>query len=130
MSYDLYDFTESLNVAGVEPTRIEHCSLAFGCSTEGFAQWEGGFVCHTRSGAPWVFLFGWCDTTGWGCQDGAYAVDYDHEPTREELDAAWKAEMGSDHEFQPADFDETPADINRFLVGELDRWGAPVKADG
>ena len=130
MSYDLYDFTESLNVAGVEPTRVEHCALAFGDSPEGYGSWHGGFVCHTRSGAPWVFVFGWCDTTGWGCQDGAYVVDFDHEPTREEIDAAWKDELGDmGGLFEPEDFDEAPADINRYLVGELDRWGAPVKPD-
>jgi hypothetical protein len=128
MGYDLYDFTESLAVAGVEQSRVEHCSLGFGWSPEGYGSWEGGFVCHTRTGKPWLFVFGWCDTTGWGCQDGAYTAEFDREPTRDELRAAW-ADVLSNHDFDEAieEADEAPADINRYLTGELDKFGAPVK---
>jgi hypothetical protein len=122
MAYDLYDFTESLSVAGVEQARVEHCSVGFGDSPEGYGSWEGGFVCHTRSGKPWIFVFGWCDTTGWGCQDGAWVIEYDHEPTEAELRASWDKEMEYS-EWEPLwrERDEAPADVNRYLVGELDR---------
>lgn len=129
MSFDLYDFTESLDRVGIPPTRIEHCSLAFGTSPEGWASWQGGFVCHTRSGKPWLFVFGWCDTTGWGCQDGAEVREYDHEPTRDEIAAAWDEDENYYRfrdTFQPEEFAESPADVNRFLAGELDRWGEPT----
>lgn len=121
MSYDLYDFKESLNIAGIEPTRIEHCSLGFGDSPDGYGSWEGGFVCHTRSGKPWVFVFGWCDTTGWGCQDGAYVVEYDHEPSEDEIREAWGTHLYTTERLSEmlrlADSD--PIDLNRFLRGEI-----------
>lgn len=119
MSYDLCDFTESLNVAGVEPNRVEHCSLSFGDSPEGGGSWHGGFVCHTRSGKPWLFVFGWCDYTGWGCQDGAWVVEFDKEPTGDEVRAAWVEQQGNYAiDALLAQADEVPTDINRHLQGE------------
>lgn len=127
MAYDLYDFTESLSVAGVPQQRIAHCEWAFGEQGD-YAEWEGGFVCHARSGKPWVFVFGWCDTTGWGCQDGAYVAEFDARPSFDECERAWtEAGLGTDMPWSGGD--EHPTDINRLLVGELDRWGDPIKPE-
>jgi hypothetical protein len=128
MSYDLYDFTESLRIAGVEPQRVAHVTLAFGESPEGYGSWEGGFVCHTRSGKPWVFVFGWCDTTGWGCQDGAWVYEFDAEPTEEQVRQAWSEAMGGgiDPEMW-AQADRDPIDLKRYLLGEIDVWGKVLK---
>lgn len=116
MAYDLFDFTESLSVAGVPEQRVEHCSFAFG--EQGcMAEWEGGFVCHTRSGKPWIFVFGWCDTTGWGCQDAAWVVEFESEPTAEQIDAAWRAQMSAAPPVGNGDRD--PIDLNRHLRGEV-----------
>jgi hypothetical protein len=115
MAYDLYDFTESLSVAGVPEQRVEHCSFAFG-EQGGYAEWEGGFVCHTRSGKPWIFVFGWCDTTGWGCQDGAWVVEFDTEPSVEQIVGEWRKQMHGEPPITLADRD--PIDLNRHLRGE------------
>jgi hypothetical protein len=116
-TYDLYDFTESLNIAGVPKGRIEYCSFAFGDSPEGWGSWHGGFVCHTRTGSPWLFVFGWCDTTGWGCQDGAWAVEFQEEPDKDAIIVAWKDQMYGDPPLE--DGDHAPIDINRYLRGEI-----------
>ena len=31
--------------------------------------WTGGFVLKLKDGR-FAYLTGWCDYTGWGCQDG------------------------------------------------------------
>lgn len=125
MAYDLYDFTESLERAGLPVLAVERCSLAFGRSPEGYASWEGGFVLLLRTG-EWAFLHGWCDTTGWGCQDGAALDRFDHEPTPDDLHAAWTAAWSYQERAPIDDADVDPADLGRFLRGELDRWGSPV----
>lgn len=123
MAYDLYDFTESLERVSIPRDAVETVIAATGENGD-YAEWSGGFLLKLKDGR-YALVSGWCDTTGWGCQDGAYVRDYDHEPTREELDTAWGEDLyGSLAEaFQPEDFDETPADLNRFLVGEIDRFG-------
>lgn len=123
MGYDLYDFTHSLEAVSIPITRMEHCSLGFGYSPEGYGSWTGGFVCHTRSGAPWVLVCGWCDTTGWGCQDGAQAFEFDHEPTAEEVREAFIGYCGEWSAEALDDPDVDPADLNRMLRGEIDQWG-------
>jgi hypothetical protein len=46
--------------------------LAFHDSGEGdlFAEWDGAGVFRLADGR-YVSAWGWCDTTGWGCQDDA-----------------------------------------------------------
>lgn len=39
-------------------------------SPEGYGSWEGWCVVLLKDGR-WACLEGWCDTSGWGCQDNA-----------------------------------------------------------
>lgn len=123
MSFDLYDFSEILDAAGVD-IRVEHCSLGFGSSREGGGAWEGGFVCHTRSGKPWLFVFGRCGYPSYDGQDGAWIVEFDKEPTHEEIKAAWgtRKDMTSINELL-ATADKYPLDVNRYLSGEINKYG-------
>jgi len=65
--YSLYDFTESLDRQGIKADQVEVVIGAHGTDEGG---WEGGFVMKMRDGG-YAYLSGWCDYTGWGCQDGA-----------------------------------------------------------
>lgn len=100
MSYDLYDFTETIRLMDIEPESIERVMFAWGHSPEGYGSWEGGFVMHLHDsldhpvGATHIYAFGWCDTTGWGCQDGAACAYYDHVPTFGECAVAFETEFG------------------------------------
>lgn len=89
---------------------------AAGESPEGFGSWEGAFVLKLADGG-YAFVFGWCDTTGWGCQDDAYLYRFADHPTPEQLRAAWADEMGAS-DF-PRDGDQDPADLNRWVQGEV-----------
>lgn len=124
MAYDLYDFTESMTQVDVNPGNVAACILGFGDSPEGYASWEGGFLLHMKAGEPYALVTGWCDTTGWGCQDGAQVDYFDHEPTLDEIRAAWTAAWGGNAPLD--DPDEMPTDVNRYLAGEIDRWGAAL----
>jgi hypothetical protein len=131
VSFDLFDFKETLNITGHDPQCIESVRWGFGHSPEGGGSWEGGFVFRTDprkdlSVMTWVFVFGWCDYTGWGCQDGAWSVEYNHPPSRQELEQAWKKEWYGDlppHEH----WDFMPADLNRWVKGEVDEWGNKIE---
>jgi hypothetical protein len=70
--YALYDFTESLNQVDLGASVLEVIK-AWGRSPEGHCSWEGGFVLRLADGR-YAYLTGWCDTTGWGCQDGTDLV--------------------------------------------------------
>jgi hypothetical protein len=110
--FTLADFTESLARVPLERSSIARVSRAVGCSPEDFGSWEGGFVLELRA-RRWAFLFGWCDTTGWGCQDGAYLAFFRDEPTIEQLEVAWLAKMSSQ---MPRDWAEDPIDLNLWLA--------------
>lgn len=134
MSYDLQDFTYSLDRVNIPLQAIDSCSLGFGYSPEGWNSWEGGFVVLLRAGEkPWAFIFGWCDTTGWGCKDGAWVRFFEHEPDAGEISAAWTTDFATHQEassFLNSEVwgtqDRDPADINRLLRGEIDVWGTPT----
>ena len=68
-SYNVYDFTESLGRAGIALADIERVWAAWGHSPEDYGSWEGGFLLAMKDGRV-AYVWGWCDTTGWGCQDG------------------------------------------------------------
>lgn len=36
-----------------------------------YAEWEGQLLARLKDGR-YIFVGGWCDTTGWGCQDGTF----------------------------------------------------------
>jgi len=100
MSYDLYDFTETIRLVDVDPESIESVTFAWGYSPEGFGSWEGGFVLRLHDsldhpvGAKYIYVFGWCDTSGWGCQDGAGCAYFEISPSFTDCARAWEEEFG------------------------------------
>ena len=109
--YTLYDFTESLDRVDLKGHKLESVVRAWGFSPEGYASWEGGFVLHFGDG-QYAYLSGWCDTTGWGCQDG---VDIKWANSIEEL--ALPTEYSPDWKGVSTliDWDEYPADLNLWI---------------
>lgn len=68
MSYALDDFTESLEKVGLDPLHILCVVAAWGENGD-CAEWQGGFLMRAEiegKGRPYVYLSGWCDTSGWG----------------------------------------------------------------
>lgn len=81
MSYTTDDFKYSINGGysrGAQlPAKPVSVLYAYGqvdengaCCTECGGEWEGGFVVKLENGKI-AHVTGWCDYTGWGCQDGA-----------------------------------------------------------
>ena len=99
MSYTRYDFSESMDRATITPDKIDSVIAAWGESTEGYGEWSGGFVMKLKDGT-YAYLTGWCDTTGWGCQDGADITYYDTLPDYATFKKEW---------------DIDPIDINKWL---------------
>lgn len=122
MSYATYDFTESLDRVLIEPSEIESVLAAWGMgdgmgtdaghckwAADGATDWKGGFLLSLADGI-YVYLTGWCDYTGWGCQDGATVHRFINRPTFEELKAV------DDGMPDEAEWDIEPADLNRWLA--------------
>ena len=131
MAYSLSDFTESLDRVNIDPGTIARVLAAWGESPEDFASWSGGFIMLTTDGRVAV-LTGWCDTTGWGCQDGATLTFPDNASPPQSLSiddaetyAAWlrvsaRIDVAAfiaalDLERLPDDWDDLPEDINLYL---------------
>jgi len=125
MSYTTIDFSESLARVKIPPGDISTVVAAWGhgsgmgtdsglgWSQDGVTDWAGGFLLHMANGR-YAYVWGWCD---WGCQDGAEVRWFDHPPSRELL-----AGM-SDEYSRPRDWDDHPADLNRWLEnGAKDPW--------
>lgn len=113
MSYALYDFTESLDRAGFEPAEIQTVCAAWGYSPEGYGSWSGGFLMELTDGR-FCYLSGWCDTTGWGCQDGVEFKFYEQRPG---LDSLNKPTSSGEYEYEPpGGWDIDPADLNKWLA--------------
>ena len=124
MSYTTYDFSESLSRAGIEPTSVETVLAAWGHGSgagddaghfkwaqDGASDWSGGFLMRLRVGGL-VYVTGWCDYTGWGCQDGAAVQRFETAPTFTQL------RDGSEYHSEPPDdqWDVEPADLNKWLA--------------
>ena len=121
MSYTTIDFAESLNRVQINPSAIETVIAAWGggdgqgtdsgpgWSAEGVTEWYGGFLLRLKDGRH-AYVYGWCDYTGWGCQDGAEVKFYDECPALIDIKAS------SEYSTQPHDWDESPDDLNRWLV--------------
>lgn len=110
MAYDIYDFTESVERSKVEEKDIKHVKAAFGgkCCDQCGSEWSGGFLMELKDGR-WLYLTGWCDYTGWGCQDGIEETYFDAEPALDSLKR--------DSDAEPWDID--PSDLNRQVKGEI-----------
>lgn len=129
MSYTTDDFTESLQRVLVKSSDVDAVVAAWGkgdgmgedaghfkWSEDGATEWRGGFLLRLNTG-HYAYLTGWCDFTGWGCQDGAYVYHFDHEPSVDEMRAASKNDDDYDggHEPDASEWDREPADLNRWL---------------
>jgi len=125
-SYAVYDFSESLDRAGISETDIESVIAAWGYSAGSYAEWEGGFIMRMKDGR-YAYLWGWCDTSGWGCQDGADVKYYDEQPPIEiqrgvpqHMGGYIEQLSGQDSPAWSQDWDLDPVDLNKYLVGEDD----------
>lgn len=107
-TYTLSDFSESMDRTTITPDKIQSVIAAWGESTEGYGEWSGGFMMLLKDGS-YAYLTGWCDTTGWGCQDGADLTIYQQEPE-------WRKFKRSEYRDDLADWDESPADLNKWLA--------------
>jgi hypothetical protein len=121
-TYATYDLSESLDIArsreGANISRedIETVHYAWGYSPEGYGSWEGGFILELKDGR-FATLTGWCDTTGWGCQDGVeveYHLSLPDAPT-DLCSASWASPPNT-----PVIADHLPADLNRWVKGDFD----------
>lgn len=129
MSYATSDFTESLLRVAIEPSEIARVVAAWGGSPEmdggrkGWSEdsvtdWRGGFVLALKNGR-YAYVNGWCDYTGWGCQDGAHVQLYDAMPELELLPVSTDPDSAYFDEFVGREsWDEEPADLNRWLEAE------------
>lgn len=109
-SYAVYDLSESMRSVPADfiPVRVAE---AWGGGGD-YAEWSGGFLLESADGR-WGYLTGWCDMTGWGCQDGTEWYPFDHRPTHAEIAEAVKPDgftADRDDEWDP-----DPADLNKWL---------------
>lgn len=125
MSYATDDFAESLRRTEWQPSDVARVEAAWGkgdgmgtdaghwkWSEDGATDWRGGFLFRLKDGS-YVYLTGWCDYTGWGCQDGVEVHRFTERPTFAELLAT-----GSDDYMAPppeSEWDIEPADLNKWL---------------
>lgn len=107
MGYTTYDFQETLNRVGPPVEHITRVLAAWGEDGD-CAEWEGGFMLALDDGKI-AYVTGWCDTTGWGCQDGGQIHHYDERPVMV------PSPYYGDAERQP-DWDEEPIDLNLWLT--------------
>jgi hypothetical protein len=119
MSYALYDFTESLascrrddGESAIQNAELVRCVAAWGQNGD-YSEWSGGFLVELKSGR-FAYLTGWCDTTGWGCQDGASCTFFDAPPPLESLNKT-DSNVVTD-EGESADWDLEPADLNKWIA--------------
>jgi hypothetical protein len=105
MSYTTYDFSETIDGCGIKRDEIAAVEAAWGLDGD-FAEWEGGFVIRLTSGKR-LYITGWCDTTGWGCQDGTEIVELQEEAKLPEGEIDW---------------DIDPADLNNFVKTGEGKW--------
>lgn len=124
--YTTSDFHETLFNSTIKrqivPEDVRRVVAAWGHSPEGYGSWEGGFLLELIDGRT-AYITGWCDTTGWGCQDGATVVYFDSPPDR----AQFKRNEYTDELAGP--WDDDPADLNRYVQGgyqDTNRWDRVV----
>lgn len=124
MSYTTSDFSESVSQTPLRPQDIARVVAAWGSgsgqgtdaghwkwSAEDVTDWAGGFLLQLYDNR-FAYLTGWCDFTGWGCQDG---VDLKYFNTRPTIPELRELEMGTTPP-QPDEWDLDPADLNRWLA--------------
>ena len=107
--YCTNDFEESLKQVPLEAKPIRVLK-AWGRAEEAdvccHMDWSGGFLMELDNGR-FAYLTGWCDYTGWGCQDGA-DISYGNAP--------------SDFALPEENWDENPADLNKWIADNMPAW--------
>lgn len=121
MGYTTYDFSESLDRVSIDVADVESVLAAWGDGPGG-SEWSGGFLLKMKSSPPFAYVTGWCDYTGWGCQDGAEIHTFLELPDRSTLPGPYDGTFIS----PDAAWDEEPADLNRYVRGEITRRDVAV----
>jgi hypothetical protein len=127
VSYTTEDFGESLSRVDLDRTTIDRVVAAWGMgdgqgrdaghnrwSDTSVTEWAGGFLMRLRDGR-YAYLTGWCDYTGWGCQDGASLTYYDREPDKTALLGPRAHDYPDEGPPDPDTWDVEPTDLNRWL---------------
>jgi hypothetical protein len=114
--YTTYDLSESLAQVQFGREDIETVHYGWGYSPEGYGSWTGGFILELKDGR-FATLTGWCDTTGWGCQDGVEVTFRDSLP---EAPGSIRTDEWSEPPNQLVEADHLPADLNRWVKGDFD----------
>ena len=109
--YTTYDLEESL-VREIGKDAVDSVIAAFGDQGD-YAEWTGGFLLKLKDGR-YCFLQGWCDTTGWGCQDGTSVDYFDAAPDLKDL----KSKFSYPENQEITEWDISPADLNIWLKSD------------
>ncbi len=141
MSYTTDDFTESLQRVPLTVSDVDAVVAAWGrgngmgedaghfkWADDGASEWNGGFLLRLTSGL-YAYLTGWCEYTGWGCNDGAYVYHFDHEPSVDEMREAGSKDCGG-NEPEVQEWDREPADLNRWLALHGADLGTDISRNG
>lgn len=111
MAFATYDFDETIKGSGIDRTDIKRAVAAWGENGD-YAEWSGGFLLEMRDG-KFIYVSGWCDTTGWGCQDGTERQDFDSLPDLSTL----KREYHED-----AEWETTLPDLQKYIETGEGNW--------
>lgn len=138
MSYTTDDFAETMRRVPIDLKRIRKVEAAWGHGTgqgtdaggygwapTGASDWSGGFLLRYDGG--FIYVSGWCDYTGWGCQDGVSIrlIDEPHMTTPQAIRIVSRTNTGQPIEnIAPENkWDIDPPDLNRWLLAEA---GGPL----
>lgn len=137
MSYTTDDFSESIARWPLKASEIECVLSAWGKGSgmgedaghfkwadDGATEWSGGFLMRLKDGR-YAYLTGWCDYTGWGCQDGVEVFYFDAQPDA----ATILVGSGDTHAPDASEWDIEPADLNRWLALESAKAAGAVDPD-
>lgn len=131
MSYTVNDFSESLSRSYIEPNKVAQVVAAWGWGNGqgakdqkdkkfddgyGVSDWAGGFLLKMVRGDH-IYLSGWCDYTGWGCQDGI-EIEYlgYNKPDFKHLGGSDRS-AETDRPIPKEEWDLEPIDLNNWLQG-------------
>lgn len=113
MGYTVYDLSESVSRSSVHREDIKHVAASWGDGPGG-SDWTGGFLMEMKDGR-WLYLTGWCDYTGWGCQDGIAEHFFTDRPELPDLE-----KLSDEYSAKPEEWDMNPVDLNRWIAGEIE----------
>ena len=106
MSYTVDDFSETLDRMEHRQVRAVTTVVAAWGEAGDYSEWSGGFLLFT--GHRYFYVTGWCDTTGWGCQDGIEVTEYWRKPDLKNLEK-------KHHDGECKEWDHLPEDLNKYL---------------